>query len=96
MTEEGATEEPLTEEIIRDRWESLTVDADFFEGCRKHAINLIFAENYERKIYFFECENIDFQNELGETMVYKWKWTDGPPCTGWCSYQPREVEAWMI
>jgi len=68
MTEEGATEEPLTEEIIRDRWESLTVDADFFEGCRKHAINLIFAENYERKIYFFECENIDFQNELGETI----------------------------
>ncbi|PVH94113.1 hypothetical protein DM02DRAFT_618850 [Periconia macrospinosa] len=32
------------------------------------AANYILAENYERRIYFLECENIDFQNRKGENI----------------------------
>lgn len=47
----------------RSRWRKLAVPLDFFA-----AINYILAENYERKLYCFECESIEFQNEKGERI----------------------------
>ncbi|EAS29504.3 uncharacterized protein CIMG_08250 [Coccidioides immitis RS] len=60
--------EEVTEEALRSRWSKLAVSADFFANCKKHAINYILAENYERKLYCFECESIEFQNEKGERI----------------------------
>lgn len=41
---------------------------NFFEDCKRHAINYILAENYERQLYCFQCESIEFQNEKGERI----------------------------
>ncbi|KAJ3555420.1 hypothetical protein NPX13_g10361 [Xylaria arbuscula] len=60
--------EKITEDTLRTLWKPLDVSDDFFNNCKKHAINYILAENYERKYYFFGCENIEFQNEKGEKI----------------------------
>jgi len=65
---EGESVETVTEEILFKCWKSLQKPADFFKDCKTHAINYIFPENYERKYYFFDCEDIAFQNEQGKTI----------------------------
>ena len=45
--------------------EQLDVPPNFFDGCVEHAINYMFAENYDRKIYLSECSTIEFQTEDG-------------------------------
>ncbi|QSS60800.1 hypothetical protein I7I51_05603 [Histoplasma capsulatum] len=67
MTEE-ATEESLSNVSQRNRWKELAVPPGFFKDCKKHAINYILSENYERKLYCSECESISFQNEKGESI----------------------------
>jgi hypothetical protein len=57
----------------RNRWKALSKPPEFFEGCKRHAMNFIIAENYERQYYFHGCENITFQSEDGRTI---WS-TDG-------------------
>lgn len=52
----------------RARWNPLTVSEDFFTGCRQHPIYYIVAENYERKLYCLDCQNIDFQDERGQPI----------------------------
>lgn len=64
----------ISEQDLRNRWKSLTVASDFFEDCKKQPIDYIFAESFERKVYFWECENIAFQNKKGEDI---WSTKDG-------------------
>ena len=52
----------------KDLWKPLSVSSDYFIGCKKHAVVYIPPENYERKYYFLDCDNIAFQTETGETI----------------------------
>ena len=47
-------------------WKPLTVSKDSFKD--KHAAKFIRAKDYKRIVYFFDCENIDFQSEKGEQI----------------------------
>lgn len=58
----------VSEDTLRTRWKPLNVPTSFFDNCNKHAINYILPENYERKLYCFDCESIEFQNEKGERI----------------------------
>lgn len=58
----------ITPEILRERWKELPVDPSYFDDCILHSINYIAQENYERKLYCFECEEIVFYNEKGDAV----------------------------
>ncbi|KAF4881228.1 hypothetical protein CGCFRS4_v015768 [Colletotrichum fructicola] len=55
----------ISQELLQTRWKTLSVDANFFTHCRKQPAKFIPWENYERKFYFYDCENISFQNNKG-------------------------------
>ncbi|PYI11730.1 hypothetical protein BO78DRAFT_358393 [Aspergillus sclerotiicarbonarius CBS 121057] len=54
--------------LQRERWKELPVDSSHFDDCILHPINYIAQENYERKLYCFQCEEIVFHNEEGDTI----------------------------
>lgn len=54
--------------LQRALWKPLTVPPSFFDDCNKHPVNYILPENYERRLYCFDCENIEFQDEQGERI----------------------------
>ncbi|OJD26990.1 hypothetical protein ACJ73_01624 [Blastomyces percursus] len=52
----------VTEDILKSRWTKLDASSESFKyDLGKY----IWAEPSERKLFCFECENIDFQNEEG-------------------------------
>lgn len=58
----------MTNLLQRSRWKALTVSPDFLKGCKTHALNYILAENYERELYYLDCERINFYSEKGERI----------------------------
>lgn len=58
----------VSQESLRALWKPLTVPPSFFDDCNKHPVNYILPENYERRLYCFDCENIEFQDEQGERI----------------------------
>lgn len=52
----------------RERWKNLPVDPSYFDDCILHPINYIAQENYERKLYCFECEEIVFHDGKGDSI----------------------------
>ncbi|KAL2784141.1 hypothetical protein BJX66DRAFT_330174 [Aspergillus keveii] len=57
-----------TTEILRERWKELTVDPSFFEDCTLHTISYIAQEDRERKLYYFECEEIIFYDSKKDAV----------------------------
>jgi len=55
-------------ENLRGRWGSLDVSSTFFDHCIEQPIFYLPPENYERTLYFFGCEAIEFQDEVGTTI----------------------------
>lgn len=51
----------------RGRWKE-DVDPEFFDVCIRHPINYIAQENYERQLYYFECEEIIFHDGKGDKI----------------------------
>ncbi|GKZ40053.1 hypothetical protein AbraIFM66950_002108 [Aspergillus brasiliensis] len=71
-------------ETLRERWKNLPVEPSYFDDCILHPINYIAQENYERKLYCFECEEIVFNDGKGEEI---WK-TSG---SGFMDALPKQV-----
>ncbi|KAL4891321.1 hypothetical protein BDV59DRAFT_194301 [Aspergillus ambiguus] len=58
----------ITQETLRERWKELPVDPSTFDDCIHHPIIYIALENYERKLYCFQCEEIAFHNVEGDPI----------------------------
>lgn len=71
-------------EILHQRWKNLPVEPTYFDECILHPINYIAQENYERRLYCFECEEIIFNDEKGDEI---WK-TSG---SGFMDALPRQT-----
>lgn len=67
-----------------DRFRELPVDPSYFDDYILHPINYILQENYERKLYCLECEEIRFHDGRGEEI---WK-TKG---SGFMDDLPKQV-----
>ncbi|KAJ5365318.1 hypothetical protein N7517_008204 [Penicillium concentricum] len=81
--------EAATEQMLEGRWSnSLTKEEGFFKDCRKWAIWYIDAVDYEREIFFYDCNNIEFKNENMDTI---WCTTG----SGRITFLPRKVGVYI-
>jgi hypothetical protein len=76
VTEEALVCQPLTLSLCdmqskihqSEGWKKLSKDNSFFAGLKKEPIDYIKAVDYERKLYCFDCQNIEFQTEDGDRI----------------------------
>ncbi|KAJ6039106.1 hypothetical protein N7499_003087 [Penicillium canescens] len=59
--------------LLSQRWDKLTKDKTFFEkdNCKRQPIGYVYAAKHERRLYCYNCQNIDFQNENGTSILTK-------------------------
>jgi hypothetical protein len=62
--------EPITEESLRAAWKELS-DPSIFDKYFTHPFHPYNAENLERNLYCFNCDEIRFQNEKGTIWIAK-------------------------
>ncbi|KAJ5803206.1 uncharacterized protein N7503_005656 [Penicillium pulvis] len=63
-----AETETVTADTLRSHWKPLTIKSEAFDKCYKHSVNYLLKENYERVLYCFECERIEFHDEKGKVI----------------------------
>lgn len=67
ITEES---QPITKESLRAAWKELS-DPSIFDKYFTHPFHPYNAENLERNLYCFNCDEIRFQNEKGTIWIAK-------------------------